>query len=46
MLSAGTEESFIYQKKEWVMFLNYIALMHKASLFTIISYHDVLRMYG
>lgn len=28
------------------MFFKYIALMHKASLFTMISYHDVLRMYG
>lgn len=46
MLSAGTEESFIYKKKEWITFLKYIALTHKASLFTLISYHDVLRMYG
>lgn len=28
------------------MFLKYIALTHKASLFNMISYDDVLRMYG
>lgn len=44
MLSAGTEDKWkVLFIEGWIMFLKYIALMHKVSLFNIISYDDVFK---